>query len=162
MVVVGAVSLALAFYLVIANAGYATFGASITRTCSPTTRGAGDRRRAWPSARCLAINSRPDAIAASRTSPRQVALEVTSAIPLQLHPSRECIKSLLSPTRRPRTTLIDGESPSTPTRRRSSSQGDDDLPTAGGVEHVAITLGFWQERWPSRSRSGRWERCCRW
>ena len=37
--------------------------------------------------------------------------------------------------------LIDGESPST--RRRSSSQGDDDPPEAPrDVEHVAITLGF--------------------
>ena len=36
--------------------------------------------------------------------------------------------------------LIDGESPS---RRRSSSQGDDELPEAPrDVEHVAITLGF--------------------
>ena len=64
MVVMGAVSLALAFYLVIANAGYATFGASIhsdvlpvcenyaidatggasTHRCSPITR----RRRRSP------------------------------------------------------------------------------------------------------------------
>ena len=83
------------------------------------------------------------AIALARVA---VALEVTSAIPLQLHPSRECIKSLL--TRDAPTTdyaLIDGESPSTPTptRRRSSSQGDDELPEAPrDVEHVAITLGF--------------------
>ncbi len=71
-----------------------------------------------------------------------VAIEVTSAIPLQLHPSRECVKSLLQ--RDAPTTdyaLIDGESPSA--RRRSSSQGDDDPPEAPrDVEHVAITLGF--------------------
>ena len=78
------------------------------------------------------------AIALARVA---VALEVTSAIPLQLHPSRECIKSLLK--RDAPTTdysLIESESPS---RRRSSSQGDDDPPEAPrDVEHVAITLGF--------------------
>ena len=63
-----------------------------------------------------------------------VALEVTSAIPLQLHPSRECIKSLLQRDAPAADySLIDGESPSapsTPTRRRSSSQCDDELPEA--------------------------------
>ena len=48
------------------------------------------------------------------------------AIPLQLHPSRECIKSLLTRDAPAADySLIDGESPS---RRRSSSQGDDDPP----------------------------------
>ena len=83
------------------------------------------------------------AIALARVA---VALEVTSAIPLQLHPSRECIKSLLQRDAPAADySLIDGESPSTPTRtrRRSSSQGDDELPEAPrDVEHVAITLGF--------------------
>ena len=78
------------------------------------------------------------AIALARVA---VALEVTSAIPLQLHPSRKCIKSLLKRDAPAADySLIDGESPS---RRRSSSQGDDELPEAPrDVEHVAITLGF--------------------
>ena len=78
------------------------------------------------------------AIALARVA---VALEVTSAIPLQLHPSRECIKSLLQRDAPAADyALIDGESPS---RRRSSSQGDDDPPEAPrDGEHVAITLGF--------------------
>ena len=119
LVVMGAVSLALAFYLVIANAGYATFGASIHSDV-------------------LTNYAAAPAIALARVA---VALEVTSAIPLQLHPSRECIKSLLTRDAPAADySLIDGESPS---RRRSSSQGDDDPPEAPrDVEHVAITLGF--------------------
>ena len=119
LVVMGAVSLALAFYLVIANAGYATFGASIHSDV-------------------LTNYAAAPAIALARVA---VALEVTSAIPLQLHPSRECIKSLLTRDAPAADyTLIDGESPS---RRRSSSQGDDDPPEVPrDVEHVAITLGF--------------------
>jgi len=119
LVVVGAVSLALAFYLVIANAGYATFGASIHSDV-------------------LTNYAAAPAIALARIA---VALEVTSAIPLQLHPSRECVKSLLQRDAPAADyALIDGESPS---RRRSSSQGDDELPEAPrDVEHVAITLGF--------------------
>ena len=71
-----------------------------------------------------------------------VALEVTSAIPLQLHPSRECIKSLLKRDAPAADyALIDGESPST--RRRSSSPWDDDPPEAPrDVEHISITLAF--------------------
>ena len=81
------------------------------------------------------------AIALARVA---VALEVTSAIPLQLHPSRECIKSLLQRDAPAADySLIDGESPSTPMRRRSSSQGDDELPEAPrDVEHISITLAF--------------------
>ena len=108
--------------------------------------GAGDR----PGAHCRLFRCLSSQLAPGRhrrePSPHraQVALEVTSAIPLQLHPSRECIKSLLQRDAPAADySLIDGESPSTPTRRRSSSQGDDELPEAPrDVEHVAITLGF--------------------
>ena len=138
LVVMGAVSLALAFYLVIANAGYATFGAKSTRR-APVWKSR-HRRDGWSfHTQVLTNYAAAPAIALARIA---VALEVTSAIPLQLHPSRECIKSLLQ--RDAPTTdyaLIDGESPSA--RRRSSSQGDDDPPEAPrDVEHVAITLGF--------------------
>ena len=55
-----------------------------------------------------------------------VALEVTSAIPLQLHPPRSA--TVAAPRDAPAADrpLIDGESSSA--RRRSSSQGDDELP----------------------------------
>ena len=161
LVVVGAVSLALAFYLVIANAGYATrrSARASTRTCLPVWKSR-HRRDGWSfHTQVLTNYAAAPAIALARVA---VALEVTSAIPLQLHPSRECIKSLLQRDAPAADySLIDGESPShagggrrprattTRPRRRATSSTS------------RLRWGFWQERWPSRCRSGRWARCCR-
>jgi amino acid permease len=120
VVVVCAIGLALVFYLVIANAGYATFGSKIKPDL-------------------LKSYAATSAVALARIA---VAIEVTSAIPLQLHPSRMCVRSLLEQLRPAPSTdyaLIDGEAPP---RRRSSSQGDDDRPAARDIEHILITMSF--------------------
>ena len=143
----GAVSLALAFYLVIANAGYATFGASIhsdVLTCgnrgAPAIAdgGASTTVHRWLGRQLAPGCRRRDAIALDAR--RTVALEVTSAIPLQLHPSRECIKSLLQRDAPPRLRahrrrVAVPAAVVVPGRRRPARGARD-------VEHVAITLGF--------------------